>query len=69
MSSCWTNDIFAGSLVNTVSYHHQGRVHDSLANDTPDQRAVERRPAAKATVVGMPSFGGLHHRYAWRAAA
>jgi transposase InsO family protein len=35
----------------------------------PDKRAIEQRPAAHATVVGMPRLGGLHHRYAWRAAA
>jgi putative transposase len=52
-----------------ISYYHQDRVHDLLGKDTPDQRAIEQRPAASATVVGMPRLGGLHHRYAWRAAA
>ena len=52
-----------------VSYHHQDRVHDSLIKDTPDKRAIEQRPAANATVIGMPRLGGLHHRYAWRVAA
>jgi len=52
-----------------VGYHHQDRVHDSLAKDTPDERAIELRPAASATVIGMPRLGGLHHRYAWRVAA
>jgi putative transposase len=46
-----------------VSYHH---VHDSLGKDTPDKRAIEQRPAANATVVGLPRLGGLHHRYGWR---
>ena len=52
-----------------ISYHHQDRVHDSLAKDTPDKRPIEQRPAANATVVGMPRMGGLHHRDAWRVAA
>jgi len=52
-----------------ISYHHQDRVHDSLAKDTPEQRAIEPRPAADAAVIGMPRLGGLHHRYGWRAAA
>ena len=52
-----------------VGYHHQDRVHDSLAKDTPDERAIELRPAASAAVIGMTRLGGLHHRYAWRVAA
>jgi len=52
-----------------ICYHHQDRVHDSLAKDTPNKRPIEQRPAANATVVGMPRMGGLHHRYAWRVAA
>jgi hypothetical protein len=52
-----------------VGYHHQDRVHDSLAKHAPDQRAIEQRPAASATVIGMTRLGGLHHRYAWRVAA
>jgi hypothetical protein len=49
-----------------VSYHHQDRVHDSLAKETPDRRAIEQRPTANATVMGMPRLGGLHHRYTSR---
>ena len=52
-----------------ISYYHQDRVHDSLVKDTPDKRAIEQRPVASATVIGMPRLGGLHHRYAWRVAA
>jgi len=52
-----------------ISYYHQDRVHDSLGKDTPNSRAIERRPAASATVIGMPRLGGLHHRYGWRVAA
>jgi len=49
-----------------VSYHHQDRVHDSLEKDTPDKRAIEQRPAANATVVGLPRLAGLDHHYVWR---
>jgi hypothetical protein len=52
-----------------VSYHHQDRIHDSLEKDTPNRRQVEQKPAANATVISIPSLGGLHHRYAWREAA
>ncbi len=52
-----------------VNYHHQDRIHDALAKDTPDRRSVEQRPAANATVISMPRVGGLHHRYQWREAA
>jgi hypothetical protein len=52
-----------------VIYHHQDRVHDSLEKDTPDKRAIEQRRAANAAMIAIPRLGGLHHRYAWRAAA
>ncbi len=52
-----------------VSYHHQDRVHDSLAKDTPDTRTIEPRPTPTAKVSSLPRLGGLHHRYAWRDAA
>src|SRR5215471_7325922 len=52
-----------------VSYHHEDRIHDSLDKDTPDKRAIERKPAATAKVISMPRLGGLHHRYAWHEAA
>jgi transposase InsO family protein len=52
-----------------VSYHHEDRIHDSLEKDTPKRRAVAHKPAEDASVVSMPCLGGLHHRYAWRAAA
>jgi hypothetical protein len=52
-----------------VKYHEQDRLHDSLAKDSPDKRAIEQKPAANATVIGMPRLGGLHHRYGWRVAA
>jgi len=52
-----------------VSYHHQDRVHDSLEKDAPDQRRIELKPSASATVTSMPRLVGLHRRYSWRAAA
>jgi len=52
-----------------VSYYHQDRVHDSLRKDTPEGRAIERKPKTDATVISLSRLGGLHHRYAWREAA
>ena len=52
-----------------VTYHEADRLHDSLAKDAPNGRAVEQRPGSNATVVALPRLGGLHHRYAWRQAA
>ena len=52
-----------------VNYHQQDRLHDSLEKDAPNRRAVEQRPAGKATVISIPRLGGLHHRYSWRTAA
>jgi transposase InsO family protein len=51
-----------------VRYYQQDRVHDSLRNDTPVGRAIERKPKTDATVISLPRLGGLHHRYAWREA-
>ena len=48
-----------------VNYHQQDRLHDSLAKDAPNRRAVDQRPAANATVISIPQLGGLHHRYTW----
>jgi putative transposase len=52
-----------------VSYHHEDRIHDSLDKDTPNHRAIERKPASVATVISVARLGGLHHRYSWREAA
>lgn len=52
-----------------VAYHHQDRIHDSLAKDSPHHRPVEQKPAANATLVSMPRLGGLQHRYTWRQGA
>ena len=52
-----------------VDYHHEDRIHDALQKDTPNRRPVEHKPTENARVVSKPRLGGLHHRYAWRAAA
>jgi transposase InsO family protein len=52
-----------------VAYHHEDRIHDALAKDTPNHRRVERRPSNDAEVVSNERLGGLHHRYSWRLAA
>ena len=52
-----------------VSYHHEDRIHDSLEKDTPNHRAIEKKPDSSATVISMARLGGLHHRYSWREAA
>ena len=52
-----------------VAYHHEDRIHDALAKDTPNRRCIECRPSGEAEVVSSARLGGLHHRYAWRLAA
>jgi putative transposase len=52
-----------------VNYHHDDRIHGSLEKITPNRRPVEPKPAANSIVIPMPRWGGLHHRYFWRAAA
>jgi transposase InsO family protein len=52
-----------------IAYHHEDRIHDALAKDTPNQRPIENRPSPTATVVSGARLGGLHHRYSWREAA
>jgi hypothetical protein len=52
-----------------VNDYHEDRIHDSLRKDTPDQRPVEPKPAANATVISCPRLNGLQHRYGWRQAA
>jgi len=51
-----------------VRYYNADRVHTSI-QDSPEGRAVEPRSSSDAKVVGLPRVGGLHHRYAWKAAA
>ena len=52
-----------------VRYHHDDRLHDSLAKDAPNGRAVEQRPGVNAKVLSIARLGGLHHRYTWGQAA
>ena len=52
-----------------VRYYHEDRTHDSLDKDTPNRRAVEPKPAPKATIISLPRLGGLQHRYTWRQTA
>ena len=56
-------------LQDYVNYHHDYRLHDSLAKDAPNPRVVEQRLRVNAKVVSMARLGGLHHRYGWREAA
>ena len=47
-------------------YYHRSRTHLSLGKDAPETRAIE--PPELGRVVASPEVGGLHHRYARRAA-
>jgi putative transposase len=47
-------------------YYHPSRTHRGLDSDSPDGRAVE--PPARGDVIALPQVGGIHHRYARRAA-
>jgi transposase InsO family protein len=49
-----------------ASYYHASRTHRALDGDSPDGRAVE--PPEQGDVITYPQVGGLHHRYARRAA-
>jgi len=49
-----------------VAYYNQDRPHMSLEGDAPITRAIET--ASSGRVVALPRVGGLHHRYARRAA-
>jgi hypothetical protein len=52
-----------------VRYQQEDRVHNSLSNDTPHRRPIERKPTPDASLISLPRLGGLHHRYTWRQAA
>ena len=52
-----------------ISYFHEDRIHDGLAKDTPNRRAVEQKPSPNAKLICSTRLGGLHHRYSWRRAA
>ena len=49
-----------------LRYYHGSRTHLGLEKDAPQPRAVE--PPELGRVVALPHVGGLHHRYARRAA-
>jgi putative transposase len=49
-----------------LTYYHRDRTHLSLEKDAPEPRSVERPD--QGGIVEMPMVGGLHHRYARRAA-
>ncbi len=49
-----------------ASYYHTSRTHRALDDDSPDGRAVE--PPEHGDVIAHPQVGGIHHRYARRAA-
>jgi putative transposase len=49
-----------------LAYYHGARTHLSLGKDAPEPRPVE--PPARGRIVATPLVGGLHHRYARRAA-
>jgi hypothetical protein len=51
-----------------VGYDNADRVHTEL-QVSPMGRSTKSRLSPKAQVVGIPRVGGLHHRYAWQAAA
>ena len=48
-----------------VVYYQEDRIHDALGKDTPNLRAIEKKPSAGATVISSSRLGGLHHRYSW----
>jgi len=49
-----------------LEYYHGSRTHLSLDKDTPEIRQRESPDGGK--VIALPMVGGLHHRYARRAA-
>jgi len=49
-----------------AEYYHPCRTHLSLGKDAPEPRAMESPGAGE--VIELPVVGGLHHRYARRAA-
>jgi hypothetical protein len=49
-----------------AEYHHPCRTHLALGKDAPEPRAVE--PPERGEGIELPVVGGLHHRYARRAA-
>jgi transposase InsO family protein len=53
-------------LKSYFEHYRRSRTHLALAKDAPEPRAIQ--PPGLGAVVGIPEVGGLHHRYARRAA-
>jgi putative transposase len=53
-------------LKSYLEYYHRSRTHLGLGKDTPEPRAIQ--PPEMGEIVELPQVGGLHHRYARRAA-
>ncbi len=53
-------------LTRYFGYYHRARTHLSLDKDAPDARPIE--PPELGPVIPISEVGGLHHRYARRAA-
>ena len=49
-----------------LRYYHASRTHLALGKDAPEPRDVQ--PPELGRIVEFPEVGGLHHRYARRAA-
>ena len=50
-----------------VAYYNDARPHRSLALEPPAGPRVLAPPSRRASVVGAPVLGGLHHVYDWAA--
>ena len=53
-------------LTSYLDHYHRSRTHLSLDKDCPVPRRVE--PPEEGKVIELAQVGGLHHRYARRAA-
>ncbi len=53
-------------LASYLDYYHRSRTHLSLGKDSPVPRPIQ--PPGIGPVVAVPQVGGLHRRYARRAA-
>jgi len=51
-----------------VKYYNTERVH-TVFRDAPKGRSLQRMSSPSSRLVGQPRLGGLHHCYAWQAAA
>jgi transposase InsO family protein len=44
-----------------LAYYNTARPHQSLDNNSPHPRVVERQPCSR--IIAIPQVGGFHHRY------